>query len=80
MQRMTRAAARRTAIAATGLDRPRPEKVTARHLKNVFDTLGLTQIDSVARVVRSTTCPTSLAWAPIRGDLDASSTLAANGR
>ena len=53
MQRMTRAAARRTAIAATGLDRPRPEKVTARHLKNVFDTLGLTQIDSVARVVRS---------------------------
>ncbi|UVI37435.1 winged helix-turn-helix domain-containing protein [Brevibacterium spongiae] len=53
MQKMTRAQARRTAIAATGLDRPRPERVTARHLKSVFETMGLTQIDSVARVVRS---------------------------
>ncbi|WP_246475895.1 winged helix-turn-helix domain-containing protein [Brevibacterium renqingii] len=53
MQKMTREAARRTAIAATGLDRPRPSTVTARHLKSVFATMGLTQIDSVARVVRS---------------------------
>ena len=53
MQKMSLAAARRTAIAATGLDRPRPTKVTARELKSVFNTLGLTQIDSVSRVVRS---------------------------
>lgn len=53
MQKMSLATARRTAIAATGLDRPRPTKVTARSLKSVFDTLGLTQIDSVSRVVRS---------------------------
>lgn len=50
---MTRAQARRTAIAAAGLDRPRPQRVTARHLRSVFATMGLTQIDSVARVVRS---------------------------
>lgn len=53
MQRMSLAAARRTAIAATGLDRPRPQTVTARHLKSTFARMGLTQIDSVARVVRS---------------------------
>ncbi|MGN6035226.1 winged helix-turn-helix domain-containing protein [Brevibacterium casei] len=53
MQRMSLAAARRTAIAATGLDRPRPEQVTARHLKATFARMGLAQIDSVARVVRS---------------------------
>lgn len=53
MEKMTRAAARRTAIAATGLARTRPEKVTARHLRTAFNTMGLTQIDSVARVVRS---------------------------
>ncbi len=53
MQKMTSAAARRTAIAATGLDRPRPDTVTARHLKSAFATMGLAQIDSVARVVRS---------------------------
>jgi uncharacterized protein YcaQ len=53
MQKMSAAAARRTAIAATGLDRPRPSTVTARHLKSAFATMGLTQIDSVARVVRS---------------------------
>lgn len=46
-------AARRTAIAATGLDRPRPENVSARHLKSTFGRMGLTQIDSVSRVVRS---------------------------
>ena len=53
MQKMTRSAARRTAIAATGLDRPRPATVTARHLRSVFATMGVTQIDSVARVIRS---------------------------
>ncbi|WP_231446673.1 winged helix-turn-helix domain-containing protein [Brevibacterium zhoupengii] len=53
MQKMTLSAARRTAIAATGLDRPRPVQVTARHLKSTFARLGLTQIDSVSRVVRS---------------------------
>ncbi|WP_309132484.1 DNA glycosylase AlkZ-like family protein [Brevibacterium sp.] len=53
MRKMSLAAARRTAIAATGLDRPRPGSVTARHLKAAFATMGLVQIDSVARVVRS---------------------------
>ena len=53
MQKMTLSAARRTAIAATGLDRPRPEQVTARQLKSTFTRMGLTQIDSVSRVVRS---------------------------
>lgn len=53
MQKMTLSAARRTAIAATGLDRARPTQVTARHLKSTFSRLGLTQIDSVSRVVRS---------------------------
>ncbi len=53
MQKMSLAAARRTAIAATGLHRPRPATVTARHLKTAFTTMGLVQIDSVARVVRS---------------------------
>src|SRR5699024_2132727 len=40
MQTMTRSAARRTAIAATGLDRPRPATVTARHLRSVCATLA----------------------------------------
>ncbi|MGO2036221.1 MAG: winged helix-turn-helix domain-containing protein [Brevibacterium sp.] len=53
MQKMTLSAARRTAIAATGLDRRRPAQVTARHLKSTFARMGLTQIDSVSRVVRS---------------------------
>src|SRR5699024_191929 len=53
MQKMTRSGARRRAIAATGLDRPRPATVTARHLESVFATMGVTQIDSVARVIRS---------------------------
>ncbi|RBP66148.1 hypothetical protein DFO66_10391 [Brevibacterium sanguinis] len=53
MEKMTLSAARRTAIAATGLARPRPAAVTARQLRTVFATLGLVQIDSVARVVRA---------------------------
>lgn len=53
MQKMSLSAARRTAIAATGLDRARPAKVTARNLKTVFSTMGLAQIDSVSRVVRA---------------------------
>ncbi|MDN5806031.1 MAG: winged helix DNA-binding domain-containing protein [Brevibacterium sp.] len=57
MQKMTRSAARRTAIAATGLDRTRPGQVTARHLKSTFARMGLTQIDSVSRVVRSQYLP-----------------------
>jgi hypothetical protein len=40
MQKISAAAARRTAIAATGLDRPRPSTVTARHLKSAFATMG----------------------------------------
>ncbi|WP_245873435.1 winged helix-turn-helix domain-containing protein [Brevibacterium ihuae] len=50
---LSREAARRCALAASGFARPRPERVTRRHLRTVFDTLGLVQIDSVARVARS---------------------------
>lgn len=71
MQTMSLAAARRTAIAATGLDRPRPPQVTARHLKTTFARMGLAQIDSVARVVRSHYLPFYSRLGPYdRGRLD----------
>ncbi|GAA4285139.1 winged helix-turn-helix domain-containing protein [Brevibacterium daeguense] len=50
---MTPEAARRAALAASGFASGRPNSVTRRHLKRVFGNLGLVQIDSVARVVRS---------------------------
>lgn len=71
MQKMTLSAARRTAIAATGLDRPRPAQVTARQLKAAFTRMGLAQIDSVSRVVRSHYLPFYSRLGPYpRGTLD----------
>jgi uncharacterized protein YcaQ len=45
--------ARRLAIAAQGLHRPRPERVDVRHIQRVFDDVGLVQIDSVNVIARA---------------------------
>lgn len=50
---MSTEAARRIALAASGFDRPRPAAPDARHLRRVFDRLGVVQIDSVQAVTRS---------------------------
>jgi len=46
-RRLSRAQARRIALAAQGFDRPRPERATARDLRRVIRQLGLLQFDSV---------------------------------
>ncbi|MFH2072905.1 MAG: crosslink repair DNA glycosylase YcaQ family protein, partial [Actinomycetota bacterium] len=54
MRTISLARARRMAIAAQGLHRPRPEgKIDARHLRKVMSTIGVLQIDSVNVVARS---------------------------
>ena len=46
--------ARRIAVAAQGLHRPRSEaKVTQRHFRRVFKDVGLVQLDSVQAICRS---------------------------
>lgn len=53
-EKISRALARRIAIAAQGLAEPRPEgPITRRHLAKTLDRLGLLQIDSVSAVVRA---------------------------
>ncbi|GAA2008091.1 winged helix-turn-helix domain-containing protein [Brevibacterium samyangense] len=53
MRTLTQEAAGRIALAASGFSAPRPAAPNAGHLRRTFERLGLVQIDSVARVVRS---------------------------
>lgn len=51
--KITQAQARRIAIAAQGLDRPRPAKATRAHVERVIARLGALQIDAVNVVARA---------------------------
>ena len=57
-EQLSLAEARRIALRAQGLDRPRrPVDATMRHLQQVIDRLGLLQIDSVNVLARAHLMP-----------------------
>lgn len=65
MESMSAAQARRVALAAQGLARPRPEgRLDRRHLRRLLDDTGLLQIDSVSAVARSHYLP---GWSRLGG-------------
>ncbi|MGD9792242.1 MAG: winged helix-turn-helix domain-containing protein [Acidimicrobiia bacterium] len=57
-ERISLAAARRIALAAQGFDRSRPTgRVDRRHVRRLFDDIGLLQVDSVNVLTRSEELP-----------------------
>jgi uncharacterized protein YcaQ len=64
------ATARRIALGAQGFGRARPEgRVDRRHVRRLFDTVGVVQIDSVNVIVRSQELPLWARLGPHRRDL-----------
>ena len=55
--RLTKAQARRIALAAQGFSRPRPTVPGMRHVQRVIDDVGVVQVDSVNVLVRSQYLP-----------------------
>jgi hypothetical protein len=62
--------ARRIALGAQGFGTPRPSgRIDRRHLRRLFDTVGVVQIDSVNVIVRSQELPLWARLGPHRRDL-----------
>ncbi|HEX4490507.1 MAG TPA: crosslink repair DNA glycosylase YcaQ family protein [Acidimicrobiia bacterium] len=70
MRTFSAATARRIALGAQGFGRARPDgRVDRRHLRRLFDTVGVVQIDSVNVIVRSQELPLWARLGPHRRDL-----------
>jgi uncharacterized protein YcaQ len=70
MEKVSAATARRIALAAQGFATARPAgRVDRRHLRKVFDAVGLIQVDSVNVLVRTEELPVFARLGPHRRDL-----------